>query len=93
MNFDELERYLNRMKMQHIYQPVMIKTLLESKNVASVEKIAKSFLERDRSQIDYYKEITKNMPGKVLRKNKVVRYQDNKFILDSPDFLKMKEKD
>jgi len=74
------------MKMQHIYQPVMIKTLLESKNVASVEKIAKSFLERDRSQIDYYKEITKNMPGKVLRKNKVVRYQDNKFILDSPDF-------
>ena len=86
MNFEELENYLNRMKMQHIYQPVMIKTLLESKNMAPVEKIAKAFLERDRSQIDYYKEITKNMPGKVLRKNKVVQYQDGNFILDSPDF-------
>jgi diadenosine tetraphosphate (Ap4A) HIT family hydrolase/5-methylcytosine-specific restriction endonuclease McrA len=80
------------MKMQHIYQPVMIKTLLESKNIAPVEKIAKAFLERDRSQIDYYKEITKNMPGKVLRKNKVVQYQDGKFILDSPDFTEEQRK-
>ena len=86
MNFEELEYYLNHMKMQHIYQPVMIKTLLESKNSATAEKIAKAFLERDTSQIDYYKEITKNMPGKVLRKNKVVDYQDGNFILNSPDF-------
>lgn len=86
MDFEELENYLNCMKMQHIYQPVMIRTLLESKNIATVEKIAKAFLERDRSQIDYYKEITKNMPGKVLKKNKVVQYQNGKFILDSPDF-------
>ena len=86
LDFKELEDYLHHMKMQHIYQPVMIKTLLESKNTATPEKIAKAFLERDRSQIDYYKEITKNMPGKVLRKNKVVNYQDGKFVLDSPDF-------
>ena len=45
--------------MQHIYQPVMIKALLESKNTAPVEKIAKTFLARDRSQIYYYKEIEK----------------------------------
>ena len=82
MNFEELEYYLNHMKMQHIYQPVMIKTLLESKNSATAEKIAKAFLERDTSEIDYYKDITKNMPGTVLRKHKVVDYQEGNFILN-----------
>ena len=72
--------------MQHIYQPVMIKTLLESKNTATVEAIARAFPQDDMSQIDYYKQITKNMPGKVLRKNKVVTYQDDKFILNAPNF-------
>ena len=72
--------------MQHIYQPVMIRTLLESKNTATVEAIARAFLQDDMSQIDYYKQITKNMPGKVLRKNKVVTYHDDKFILNSPNF-------
>ena len=87
MNFEELRDYLeNRMKMQHIYQPTMIRTLLESKNVASVEAIARAFLQDDTSQIDYYIEITKNMPGRVLRKNKVVEYKDDKFMLISPDF-------
>jgi diadenosine tetraphosphate (Ap4A) HIT family hydrolase/5-methylcytosine-specific restriction endonuclease McrA len=32
------------------------------------------------------------MPGKVLRKNKVVQYQDGKFILDSPDFTEEQRK-
>jgi hypothetical protein len=87
VDYKELLDYLeNRMKMQHIYQPVMIRTLLESNNVATVEAIARAFLQDDMSQIDYYKQITKNMPGKVLRKNKVAIYQDNKFILNSPKF-------
>ena len=63
-----------------------VKTLLESKNSATVEVIARAFLQDDTSQIDYYKQITKNMPGKVLRKNKVVTYQDDKFILNAPNF-------
>ena len=74
--------------MSHIYQPVMIKTLVKSNNTASVTKIAKEFLSKDQSQIDYYKEITKNMPGKILRQKKyqIVRYEDGNFILNSPDF-------
>ena len=74
--------------MQHIYQPVMLRTLLKSNNKASVTKISKEFLSKDQSQIDYYKEITKNMPGKVLRQKKyqIVKYEDGNFILNSPDF-------
>ena len=64
----------------------MIRTLLESKNTATVEAIARAFLQDDSSQIDYYKQITKNMPGKVLTKNKVVTYQNDKFTLNAPNF-------
>lgn len=72
------------MKMMHIYQPVMIKTLIQSNGKATARKIAKEFLAKDQSQIDYYTEITKNMPGKVLKKNKVVDYNKEKkyFELD-----------
>ena len=89
MNFEELSNFIKKqMKMQHIYQPVMIRTLLKSNNKASVTKISKEFLSKDQSQIDYYKEITKNMPGKVLRQKKyqIVKYEDENFILNSPDF-------
>lgn len=93
MEYKELVDYLeHRMKMQHIYQPVMIRTLLESKNRATVEAIARAFVQDDMSQIDYYKQITKNMPGKVLRKNNVVTYQDDKFILNTPDFTEEQRK-
>lgn len=61
------------MKMQHIYQPVMIKTLLQSdKNKASVRAIAREFSNLDESQIDYYKAITKQMPGRVLKRHGIV---------------------
>ena len=68
--------------MQHIYQPVMIKTLIQLNGKATPQKIAKSFLAKDQSQIDYYTEITKIMPGKVLRKHKVVDYSEGNFKMD-----------
>lgn len=67
--------------MQHVYQPLMIKTLLESGNRATVEDIARVFLGDDQSQIDYYKIITKNMPGKVLQRHKIVDYKNDTFYL------------
>ena len=59
----------NKMRMSHIYQPVMLMELLSNKGNASVEEIAKQLLIRDPSQIEYYSKITKEMPGRVLGKN------------------------
>jgi len=70
----------------------MIKTLLESEGKTSLEKISKAFLAKDQSQIDYYKEITKNMPGKVLRNHKIVDYKDGFFNLNISK-LDSKQKD
>ena len=58
--------------MSHIYQPVMIKTLLENYGVSHERDISKALLIIDESQIDYYTKITNAMVGSVLRKHDIV---------------------
>lgn len=58
--------------MSHIYQPVMLLELLTSKGSASINQIARALLSHDASQIEYYEQITKNMVGKVLTKNRQI---------------------
>ncbi|NDB70090.1 MAG: HIT domain-containing protein [Methylocystaceae bacterium] len=71
--FTELELFIrDQMRMSHIYQPVMLLELLTSKGSASVNQIAKALLSHDASQIEYYEQITKNMVGKVLTKNRQI---------------------
>lgn len=71
------------MKMSHVYQPVMIKVLLESSTPVLVKEIAKHFLQLDISQIEYYESITKIMPGKVLSKNNVVILTSEGYVLNN----------
>ena len=76
------------MRMSHIYQPVMLMTLLQNKGKASVDQIAKEFLIRDHSQIEYYSQITKAMPGRVLGKNHgIVERTGNEYLLNGFDAL------
>jgi diadenosine tetraphosphate (Ap4A) HIT family hydrolase/5-methylcytosine-specific restriction endonuclease McrA len=68
--YRELQDFIsNKMRMSHIYQPVMLMELLSNKGGSSVEEIAKAILLHDKSQVDYYSNITKQMPGRVLGKN------------------------
>lgn len=71
----------NKMRMAHIYQPLMIRTLLTNGGRATVRKIASSFLVKDISQLEYYEQITKNMPGKVLARHGLVRRDGDSFEL------------
>ena len=69
--FEKLKNFIIKdMSMSHIYQPVMLMTLLKNKGKASVKEIAQSILNQDPTQIEYYSEIVKNMVGKVLTKNR-----------------------
>ena len=66
-----LENFIrDEMRMSHIYQPVMLMKLLKSSGKAKIREIAKSLLSHDQSQIEYYEQITKNMVGRVLTKNR-----------------------
>ncbi|MDA7550338.1 HIT domain-containing protein [Rhodobacteraceae bacterium] len=72
MTIDLKDYITKRMRMSHIYQPVMLRVLLENNGEASVDKIASALLSYDESQIDYYGLRTKRMVGKVLTNNGVV---------------------
>ena len=88
MTFSDLKDFLiNRMRMSHIYQPVMLMTLLKNGGVASVESLAKDLLINDQSQMEHYDNVTKNMVGRILTKNNVVKRDGNSFnLLDYETF-------
>lgn len=73
LTFAQLEEYIRRsMRMSHIYQPVMLRILLENGGHADTETVAKALLSYDRSQVEYYEIRTKNMVGKVLTQNGII---------------------
>ena len=72
MTYDQLYKFISEeMQMSQVYQPVMLIEMLASKTgTATVEQIAKAILDHDPTQIDYYSEVVKKMPGVVLTKNR-----------------------
>lgn len=61
-----------RMRMSHIYQPVVIRSLIDSGNVATVRQLALDLLSSDEAQIRYYEDRIKKMPLPVLRRHGVI---------------------
>ena len=53
-NYKNLKKYISEMRMSHIYKPIMLIELIKGNGKASGRKIAKSFLNYDETQIDYY---------------------------------------
>lgn len=81
-SFKHLRNFIQQqMRMSHIYQPVMIKELLRHKGRASIRNIAAAFLARDESQLEYYEQITKNMPGRILAKHGIVEREGDEYRL------------
>jgi hypothetical protein len=59
----------------------MLRTLIDKGGRASVSEIAQTLLVEDRAQLDYYREITKRMPGAVLRRRGVIDYHDGEYSI------------
>jgi hypothetical protein len=94
-SFNRLRDFIQkRMRMSHIYQPVMIQELLQGGGRSSIRKIAGAFLARDESQLEYYEQITKIMPGKVLSSHGiVVRDGDEYCLTTDSSSLSLAERD
>jgi hypothetical protein len=74
MNYNELKEFIvERMRLSHIYQPLLIKTLVELGGSATIRQLAITFLQNDESQLLYYEKRLKEMPIKVLSKHNVIR--------------------
>ncbi len=68
--FEQLSKFISTtMKMSHIYQPVMLIELLSRNGTATIPEIAQAILLHDPTQKDYYEQITRAMPGRVLTAN------------------------
>lgn len=92
--FEKLRTYLiKNMRMSHVYQPIMIKHLLENNGRAKAEEIAIDLVQNDLSQVEYYTERVNSMVGKVLRKNQIVVKEKNEYELIGYRDLKEKDKD
>lgn len=83
MKFSELLKFIQfKMKMSHIYQPLLIKTLVESGGVATVNQIARVFSAADENQVRFYEARIKQMPLKVLRHHRIVTVNKGVVSLD-----------
>jgi hypothetical protein len=66
--YDRLRGFiLERMRMSHIYQPLMLKTLIEAGGRASTREIAANFLARDESQLESMKRLRSVCRGRCSR--------------------------
>jgi len=84
MTFKEICNFIeNKMRMSHIYQPLLIKTLVESEGISTTRKIALEFLRYDESQIQYYERVVKSMPVKVLLNHDVITKEKNQVSLNT----------
>lgn len=73
MTFEQLVDFLTRqMKMSHIYQPLLIRSLVDAGGSATLRQLATFFLSQDESQLLYYEKRIKEMPLKVLANREVV---------------------
>jgi ATP adenylyltransferase len=86
MPFDDLIQFIERdMRMAHVYQPVMLRALLDLGGRASIQDVARALLNEDRSQLEYYSEITKNMVGRVLTNRAIVKRDGAEYVLSGYD--------
>src|SRR5215218_9171976 len=82
MTYEQLVDFVqNRMRMSHVYQPVMLLALLRGGGRRSTADIARSILLHDESQVEYYENVAKNMVGRVLRQHSIVEKAGGGFAL------------
>jgi ATP adenylyltransferase len=73
MTYEELVDFLeHKMSMSHVYQPLLVRALVDAGGVATVRQLAQVFLAQDESQLRYYEKRIKEMPLKVLKRHAVI---------------------
>jgi ATP adenylyltransferase len=73
MTYEELTDFLeHKMSMSHVYQPLLVRALVDTGGSATLRQLAQVFLAQDESQLLYYEKRIKEMPLKILKRHGVV---------------------
>jgi diadenosine tetraphosphate (Ap4A) HIT family hydrolase/5-methylcytosine-specific restriction endonuclease McrA len=80
MTFEDFIGFLeSKMRMSHVYQPLLIKTLVAAGGTATLRQLAIAFLAEDESQLLFYEDRIEKMPVRVLKRHGVIK-QDGDLI-------------
>ena len=77
-----IEFVTRRMRMSHIYQPLLIRALVRAGGSATLRQLATALME-DESQLLYYEDRIKKMPLLILRKHRIVTSDRNVVSLNA----------
>ena len=92
MGYEELVDFLERkMSMSHVYQPLLVRALVDAGGTATVRQLAQVFLAQDESQLLYYEKRIKEMPLKVLKRHEVIT-SDGQLVSLSAKNLTLQQK-
>jgi len=86
VTYDELLDFVqNRMVLQHVYQPLLLRFLIETGGQATLRQLAVMLLAEDESQVAYYTKRIREMPVKVLMRHGVLSIDKDSVFLTSPE--------
>src|SRR5579862_7305631 len=92
MTYDELIEFLeHQMRMSHIYQPLLIRTLVDAGGAATLRQLAQAFVVQDESQLRFYEDRIKKMPIPVLSSRGVVK-RDGDFVSMTTPLLSFEQR-
>ena len=78
MTFTELCDFVtNRMRMSHIYQPLLIRCLVDAGGSATIRQLAQELAVNDESELQRYEKTIRAKPLRVLTKHSVVNRSDD----------------
>jgi|HubBroStandDraft_6_1064221.scaffolds.fasta_scaffold105888_1 FtsP/CotA-like multicopper oxidase with cupredoxin domain len=73
MKYEELVHFLERqMSMSHVYQPLLVRALVDSGGNATLPQLAQVFLTQDESQLLYYEKRIREIPLKAHKRHGVI---------------------
>ncbi len=85
MNFKGLYDYVRKkMIMSHVYQPVIIRALVQAAGKSTIRQLAQTLLLEDESQLLFYEKRLKEMPLRVLKKHGVISIDGDLVTLSAP---------
>lgn len=86
MGYQELKSFITqKMRMSHVYQPVVIRELLLGKGHASSREIASKLAAMDPTQIEYFEQILKRYPKSTLRGHGIANLTRGEWSLNDAD--------
>ncbi len=93
--YNSLKTFISKkMRMSHIYQPLMLIELIKGNGKSTGVKIARSFLDYDDTQIEYYQHIIKIMPFKVISKHfKEIKRDKDNYTFENFDLSEIQKKE